>query len=57
MMTYVIGAGHVTVKAGRKKFRKACRVVERLMDAHLVGVLVTMNQSGSVKRPVYTIEP
>jgi hypothetical protein len=60
MWTDVTGAGHVHVKAGRKKSSKACGFISACQDEpHRVGDLLnaTRKKEGSAKRPVYTVDP
>lgn len=52
---FVGGAGCYHVKAGRKKWRKVWRYLNRTLDAHLVGDSLTSKSVRVIKRPLYTI--
>lgn len=52
----VVGAGTYHAKAGRKKFGKLNRFLQRLVEAHLEGDSPTSKSGISIKRPTYTVE-
>lgn len=53
---YVGGAGTYHVKAGRRKFAKVQKYLQRLVEAHLGGDSLTSKSGISIKRPLYTVE-
>jgi len=56
-MLSIGGAGTFEVCAGRKKFSRVHRYCDRVLEAHLGGDSQTPKSRGSIRRPLYKIEP
>ena len=52
---YVGGAISYQIKAGRKKYGKVARYVDRIVKAHLEGDSSTLKSGAEIRRPLYTI--